>query len=476
MKQKIKPKQPRYFFSGKKILLVGLGRLGGGLAMAKFLILHKAKLTITDMLLPSELKDGLKKLKGQKIKFTLGEHKAEDFLKADYIIFNQAVSIYSKWPKFIIKNKKKYFNNLTLFLELTKNTTRPVIAVTGTRGKTTITTWLSHFIPQPITGGNTPNSDLFKIIDQSAPNNSPFIIEMPSHQLEYIKKGLAPPHIAVITNLYEDHLDRYGDMKTYRAVKKRIFLNQTKKDFLVLNNDNKNTKIFLSKKPKSQLYFFSLTKLPLNKDGLFFENDSLYMQNQKKRVLVTKLNNFTPHQRQNLLASLLTAYLFGRSWKDLIQKINALPAVPFRQQIIYQTDSLTIINDSAATSPDATIAGITSMKKFGNNLLLITGGTDKKLGYKNLAKKIASSLKGKNIFFLNGSATDKLLNELKKIKYFRYQPQVFSNLKDILFAVKQKKMPKKAILFSPGGSSFEKFKNEFDRGEQFNKLSIKIFG
>ena len=170
---------------GKKILLVGLGRLGGGVATAKFLVENGAKLTVTDLNTAEELKGSLAKLKryfppchpelvsgsnklnafrsrnefgmtegllsrhcSNKIKFVLGEHREEDFLNNDIIIFNQAVSVYNKWVQFARKNKKQIETDLSLMLKILSKE-RPqmeYIAVTGTRGKTTVTTWAHHFL------------------------------------------------------------------------------------------------------------------------------------------------------------------------------------------------------------------------------------------------------------------------------------------------------------------------------------------
>jgi UDP-N-acetylmuramoylalanine--D-glutamate ligase len=125
-----------------------------------------------------------------------------------------------------------------------------------------------------------------------------------------------------------------------------------------------------------------------------------------------------------------------------------------------------IVNDSAATSPDATINAIERFKKY-KNLILITGGTDKNLDFKDLAKKIKKEIKPRNLILLNGSATKKLIEELRKIKYPLIEENIFEDLRE---AVKRAFYHEGLILFSPASASFEKFKNEFDRGKKFNKI------
>lgn len=454
----------------KKILLVGLGILGGGEAIAKFLLKQGTKLTITDLRNRKVLNPTIKRLPYKKIKFILGKHRKIDFKNNDIIVFNPAVSIFSPWVKLAKIYRKPIENDLTMFLEMLdfRYPTSPYIAVTGTRGKTTVATWINYFLANSVLGGNMPNKGLLGILKKKA---RLFILELSSFQLEFIRKGFVAPKIAIVTNFYNDHLNRYGDMTNYLDQKAKIFLNQTKNDFLILNNDNKYTKEFLKKKPKSRIYYFSLKKLPTNKNGLFFNRDKTYFQENARLFAIADKRSFSDladYQKVNLLAALLGAYLYERNWIKFIKKIKNLPPIPFRQEIVYQNKNLTIINDTVATSPEATIAALERFKNYKNSLILIIGGTDKNLEFKELSGKIKKYIRKENLYLLEGSATKKLIQELKENKL-----KIFNNLKEILLDIKQNKKTG-IILFSPASASFEKFKNEFDRGRQFNKLIKKI--
>lgn len=496
------------------------------MATAKFLIKNGAKLTITDLNSPKELKSTLAKLRGLKADFVLGEHREEDFKNNDIIVFNPAVGIFNKWVKVAQKYKKPIENDLSLFLKLLGD--EKYAAITGTRGKTTSTTWAHHFLKPAIVGGNIPNAGLFKIIEQGlrswrttslksllllrrivkygsvrcsvSPRISsncvipvekisnlkkeiPLILELSSFQLEFFKKGLTAPKVAAITNLYSDHLNRYGTMDVYAKMKSNIFLNQTKKDFLILNYDDKNKSFFLKEKPKSRIFYISAKKLPANENGLYFTGNKIYFQLNGEKEFVVEVADFTGHQKYNLLTALLTAYLYnyggenmslgGGKWHIFTKKISTLPTIPFRQQVIFNKNGLMIINDSAATSPDGAIAAIERFKN-SKNFFLISGGTDKNLDFKKMAKRIKEILPSKNLFLLDGSATKKLIGELNKINYFKSKPIVFDNLKEIVDAVK-KRVKTGVVVFSPAAASFEKFKNEFDRGGKFNKLVKESF-
>jgi len=467
---------PKNFLKNKKVLLVGLGRLGGGISTAKFFVKNKAHLTVTDMQSREALKKSINQIKNLPLTLHLGEHQKKDFLKNDIIIFNPAVSVFSYWARFAKAKKKRFFNDYTFFCYALKKGERiphkGFIGITGTRGKTTITNWVSHFIKGSIKGGNIPTASLFKIMSRIT-LQSKVVLELSSYQLEYVDKKTCAPRVAIITNLFPDHLNRYGDMKTYAKIKAKIFTNQKKEDVLILNAQNKWTPYFLKQKPNAKVFYFSGIALRKKQQGLGTVRGEICFFNQnRKEILCALPDNLSTHQIQNLLAAMLGAYLYGVSWATIIGRIATVPSIPFRQEKIYQDQKRLVINDSASTSPQATIAAI---ETFANTkpLFLICGGTDKKLSFAPLALAIKKNIAPQNLFLLDGSATKKLLKDLKKEKYVPKKGHLVRSFKDIKPYLK--KIKKGAIIFSPGAASFEKFKNEFDRGKKFNNLIKKIF-
>lgn len=460
----------------KKVLLMGLGILGGGLSTALWFLKKKAKLTITDAKPKEYFLKNIKKLSKYKkqIKYVFGKHRLVDFKTHDLIIVNPAVkTLNNSYLEYAKKYKKPIENDLSFLFKVTKN---PKICITGTRGKTTTTNWIYFFIKSKyknaLIGGNIPEYPIFSLIDKIR-NNEPIILETSCFQLELLESN---PKIAVITSLYQDHLNRYGDMKTYAKIKARIFLKQTTNDYLVLNYDNYWTKFFLSLKPKSQISFFSLRSLPKKGKGIFVKNNKVYFQENGKKEYIFNIKNFEnkwgKHNVLNLLCAMLVAKLYGLSWKDITALIPHLPQIKMRQEKIFENKKIKIINDSAGTSPEAGIAALERFSKEKNNLILITGGTDKNLEFKGFALKIKKYIKPENLVLLNGSATKKLIENLEKEK-FSLQYNVFESLEECLsYSLYQitKSKKKTTILFTPASASFEKFKNEFDRGEKFNQL------
>lgn len=476
--------------NGKKVLVVGLGVLGGGVASVKWLVKQGADITVTDLRSRSELKGSIRALGTgtRKIRFVLGKHDPKDFENADLIVLGPGVKIIGN--KFIAAAKKKgvpIVNDLVLFLGRVKN---PVIAVTGTRGKTTTTNWIAHFLKGKYTSarasGNSSDDALLKLLPRlEKKKRVPAVLELSSFQLELADRAKRGPEIAVLTNLSRDHLNRHETMQNYALAKANLFANQTKDQALVLNYDNPWTKFFLSKKPKGRVYLFSLKKKPKNKHFLIRANKKIvFGDGGRERVVfsgseVERMEKLGEHNMYNFLAAALAAHLAGASWKEIEKRTLHLPGIPLRQEVIVRKKNLVVVNDSAGTSPEATIAAIKRFSKEGE-VILATGGTDKDLKFDALAKEIKKSIAPDRLFLLNGSATKKLIIELKKIGYFKKEkPQIFEDLKELLVSIRKILNTKyhipATILFSPGAASFEKFKNEFDRGEKFARYAKRLF-
>lgn len=457
------------YFKNKKVLVFGLGLLGGGVATTNWLIKHGAKVTVTDLKSENYLEPSLRRLKG-KPKLKLNGHDKKDIEDNDIVIFNPDVSVKNPFVKYAQKLGKQVENEATIFYKLCP---KPIIAVTGTRGKTTTTNWVGHFLGgkySAVVSGNSYVEPLLRTLDR-AKQYDYVANEIPSYHLEYWTSDIPSPEVVLITNLYQDHLNRHGTMKNYALAKAAIFKNQSANQNLVLNYDNKWTPFFLKQKPYGQIWFFSTQTLPKTKDGVFYRNRMIYFQKNGARKVAVRPGDFAgkwgEHNLENLLASVLAGHLAGLPWDKIQRRIKTLPQIPFRQEIIYENERLKIINDTSATSPDG---GIAAIERFdGSSTILIAGGTDRQLDYKEWARVVKRKIKLDNLILLEGSATQKMINDLR---FKVYDLRIKKTLKECFReAIKTAgKYSKSVILFSPAAKSFEKFKNEFDRGQQFNKL------
>lgn len=439
---------------GKKVLQMGLGILGGGVATARFLIAEGAELTVTDLKSTEYLKSSLEKLEDlkDKITFVLGEHREQDFLANEIVVINPDVSADNKFVKLARENGKQIENELTLFYKFCKS--KNTVAVTGTRGKTTTVNWTYHLLKSynsnTVLLGNSPEKPFLGEIS-NVDEDTWVVMEVPSYQLEIIDGQNFKPHIAVITNLYRDHINRHKTIEEYALAKASIFKGQAESDILILNKENEWTDFFVGLNPQAKILFFSKES---NAD--LFSKESF-------------VREWGEHNLLNLFSAILVAQNMGVDNESIRSAIPTLPQIKFRQEKVFESENLEIYNDTAATSPEATIAALERFKD--KNLILIAGGTDRELDFRDWAKAVKDNIMSDNLVLLSGSATDKMIKELELIN--RPDPISKDSLSECFYTAYTKSRGfrgKSIILFSPGCKSFEKFKNEFDRGEKFNVL------
>jgi UDP-N-acetylmuramoylalanine--D-glutamate ligase len=460
--------RPKNEFAGKKVLVFGLGLLGGGVATTNWLIKHGAQVTVTDLKTKKQLASSLKKIKGH-IKLKLGGHNQEDVKNNEIIVFNPDVPPTNPYVVLARQLGKQVENEATIFYRLC---TKPIIAITGTRGKTTTVNWTDFLLKvkfKSIIAGNSLDQPFLETLNKLG-RYQIVVNELPSYHLEYFDPTITAPKIAVITNIFQDHLNRHGTMEDYTSAKAKIFENQSAEQDLILNYDNDWTPWLLKLKPRSRMWFFSLMALPAGSQGVFYRDNKIFFQDVGRAKAVLNVADFVAkwgvHNLQNLLASSLAAHLAGISFAQMQKRIKKLPQIPFRQETIYENKHLRIINDTSATSPDGGIAAINRFAGVG--LILIAGGTDRELDYSDWCKLIRQKFKPENVILLAGSATDKILKNFGS----SFPVSVFDSLAECVKEALSRASgyPKSVILFSPAAKSFEKFKNEFDRGRQFSKI------
>jgi len=477
-------------FRDKKVLVMGLGLLGGGVATTVWFLRHGARVTVTDLKTEEELRDSILALgnDARKVHFVLGRHDESDFRGADVVVVNPGVPRESTFLDIARESGAEITNDARIFFDLVTN---PIIAVTGTRGKTTTTNWIAHLLqsrwPDIQVTGNTPDNPLLKAIDALGSNpTTPVVVELSSWQLEFLGEGVRGPDIAVITNLYEDHMNRYGSMEEYANAKANIFLGQTEDQHLVLNV-SEGLRDFRERDLKGRVHLFTFSGEPLpgEFDGLFADKGrGLYFKDRGylKRILsqaeLTEcIELWGVHNVSNLLAAILVSLIYGVDPEVIRERIKTLSAIPYREEVVFQSDGSSFMNDSTSTMPLATVV---ALRRFSDKrIILIAGGSDKKLRFDSWAKEVERCVRPEDLFLLEGDATEKMVSELKHLGYTQ-DFQIFKSLEDVMRTIgtddNLRMGEGSLVLFSPGATSFGMFKNEFDRGEQFNTLVGTYFG
>ncbi len=433
---------------------MGLGLQGGGVGAARFFAEKGAKVTVTDLKTEVELARSLRELRSLSITYVLGKHQEEDFKDSDLVIRNPDVPQDSPYLKIAKDNGVAVEMDESLFLKLCPNREN-VIGITGTRGKTTTTHLIGAILKKAgfptLLGGNLRGVATLSLLDQVRPD-SEIVLELSSWQLQGLDWDKISPHIAVITNIYPDHLNRYKSLEDYIADKKIIFKYQSQDDYLILNQDNKQSfssneisKRFADE-AKSKVIFFSKKDLP--------------------PVIINSFHLKGGHNLENLAAAYQTAKIFKISDELINEAIKDFTGVEFRLQEIAQVDGVTYVNDTTSTTPEAVIAALKAYE--GKQIVLICGGSSKKLDLTKMAEEVGKRVK--TVVLLKGNGTDELTANSQWPTANGKMIGIHDNLEKAVAAARNTAKAGDVILLSPGFTSFGMFKNEFERGEKFNDI------
>lgn len=499
--------------AGKHVVVMGLGLNGGGEASVRFLLNHGAFVLATDMKDESQLAPTIKSLSEDntldksRLSYRLGGHSIEDFEKADCVIKNPGVKYDGN--KFLAA-AKAIETDISLFLHFTK---APVIAVTGSKGKSSTVSAIYYGLRQAgfdaYLGGNITVSPL-TFLDKTS-GTTPVVLELSSWQLADLRGRKAlRPRIAVITKIIPDHQNFYHSMLSYIADKKLVYADQGKDDFTILDFDDdpaadggtliSNWGNIFAKETKAQVLRYSKTKLPQgvygvwqdkNGNGICRLSEKLMSRHAKAHgketeTILKELVVPGKHTRANVLNAALVMRLMGVAPDAIIKILGSWNGIEHRLEYFHSWTakypsgaecSVRFYNDSAATVPEAAAE---ATQAFGKPVIFVTGGTDKGLDLSPVAETLArpSSVKPEAIFMLEGTASEKMAADFdaKKIKW----RGPYKSLEEILSAVKGWILDKplggeRIVVFSPGATSFGMFNNEFDRGEQFKKKTKELF-
>ena len=413
-------------FYKKKILIYGLGK--SGLSALKYLKKYNQITTHDD-----KTKNNIKKIIKEKF---------------DCIIVSPGIDIYKcSLSKFLKNNYKKIYTDLDIFYNHHKKNSK--ITITGTNGKSTTAKILYEILKDQKKDvrlvGNIGNPVL---LEKKVTNKTVFVIEASSYQLEYSK--LFKSNISLILNISPDHLERHRTISKYVGAKFKLVKNQSKKDLALLNTKD----FYIKRELKSKNFLSKIIKV--GKDI--------------NKTLIKKIDNqyfSTVGNSENLRFVLEVAKVLKLKKNILIKTLKQFKGLKYRQEIIFQSKKLTIINDSKAT----TFSSSVSLLKSLTNVYWIVGGLAKKGDKFLLSKNNCKNFKA----YIFGRKKNLFIKALKDKVIYESFINLEHSVKKIFLDIKNNKTQNHhTILFSPSAASFDSFKNFEDRGKYFNSL-IKRF-
>ncbi len=445
---------------GKKVAVIGVGV--SNIPLIKMLVSFGANVTAFDKREKETLGEIYKELKDIGVEFGLGLDYL-DKIPDDVEYIFKTPGIRYDIPQIVDKMNKgaKLSSEMNLFFDLCPV---PIIAVTGSDGKTTTTTLISELLKKEgyvcHTGGNigTPLVDK----TQEIKPDDKVVLELSSFQLHTIDKC---PQIAVVTNVTPNHLDWHTDLKEYEDAKKNIFLNQNDNDITVLNYDNEVTKNFAA---ETKNHIFFSRKHNLENGICLFENNIVLKEDGKIKETILDINTIKipgMHNVENYMAA-IAATICMVSVETIRYVAANFGGVPHRIEFVREIDGVKYYNDSIASSPARTTAGLVS---FGSNkVILIAGGYDKKIPFKDFGEVVNKYVKK---LVLVGATSDKIEEAVKSSKNYTdlplYKEDTFKNAVMRAKAVADRG---DVVILSPACASFDLFKNFEERGNTFKDI------
>lgn len=433
-------------FKDKKITLMGLGLLGRGVGDAVFFAEAGADLTVTDLKSEADLVTSLEVLKKYKnIKFVLGKHELEDFKNADLVVKAAGVPLESPFIAEAEKNNVPVKMSTQIFAE---NTQAEIVGVTGTRGKSTVSYLLNAILNEHykntdhkvFLGGNILGVSTIDFLNKTKAGDAA-VLELDSWQLQGFKE--ISPKVAVFSTFMRDHLNYYGgSMEKYFADKANIYRSQKPEDTLIVSEQVMEYIEKFGPKPVSKVVVAKASDVP----GSW------------------KINIPGEHNKLNVALSMAAAKVMGVSEKTIETAVANFTAASGRLEKIRNFNGIDIYNDTNGTTQDATIAGLRALGG-DKKTILIFGGADKKLEFDQLLLMLPQYTKA--LVLLPGTGTDRMKDALEQIS--KIIPAVFvQSMNEAVEEALNFADTGDRILMSPAFASFGLFKNEYDRGDQFN--------
>ena len=464
-------------FRGKKITVMGLGILGRGLGYTKFLAECGADLIVTDLKTKEQLATSVKALeKFPSIKFVLGEHRLEDFKNRDMVIKSAGVPLDSIYINEARKNKIPIEMDVSLLIKSAPKI--KVVGVTGTRGKSMTTALIYEILKdnvkyikmglshsERIAGRKTLPSKVFLGGNMRGVASLPLlkkikegdilVCELDSWQLQGFEEDKMSPNISVFTSFMPDHMNYYkNSMEKYFSDKANIYKYQKAEDVLIVSKEMKK----------------------------------LIQEKLEGKILLADKKNVTDwdfvvpgdHQKQNLAYAVAVAKQFNIPEAKIRKSVKKFKGVEGRLQLLRNYKGIKIYNDNNATTGEAVIAGINAVKDQGKNIVLICGGSDKKVDLTSFVKALNNNCKF--VSLIPGTGTDVLVNNCKvkvpniigkdlKAKSTKSRSlDTFTVFREVVMNAIAESKRGDVILFSPGFASFGMFNNEYERNDLFIKI------
>jgi UDP-N-acetylmuramoylalanine--D-glutamate ligase len=445
--------------NGKRVLVVGLGR--SGVASALFLKSQGARVTVSDVKSPEQLREEIPVLLDHGIAVETGGHGERTFQNQDLIVVSPGVPVDAAPIAQARALGQPVIGEIELAAEFLPV---PIVAITGSNGKTTTTTLVGEILAagglKTLVGGNI-GTPAISLVPQATPETV-VVLEVSSFQLETIRSFR--PKIGIVLNVTPDHLDRHRTFTAYVDAKARLFENQQPEDFAVLNADDP-TCVEMVARTRAQVFWFS-RKREVEKGAFVHKGAVLFRREgvQQEVMLASEIPLKGAHNRENVLAAVCSGALMGCAADKIGAAIRNFKAVEHRLEYVATVHGVEYYNDSKATNVDATVKALES---FPGNIHLILGGKDKGSDYTLLNDLLRQRVKA---VYTIGAAAEKIQAQIKGATSIVSSGTIENAVKQAAAAAQSGDV----VLLAPACASFDQFQNYEHRGRVFKDLVLAL--
>lgn len=445
-----------------------LGAARQGQALARYLTRHGARVCLSDLRSEAELQAVRQALADLPVEWVLGGHPLTLLDDADLLCLSGGVPTTLPIVQEALRRGIPLSNDTQIFLEAVPCRT---VGITGSAGKTTTTSLVGEMARRAAqengtfrrvyVGGNI-GDPLLNYVDEMTPEDLA-ILEISSFQLEQMTLS---PNVAAVLNITPNHLDRHGTMEAYIAAKARILEFQSKQDVAVLGREEPNA-WGLRRRVRGRLVSFGFDPLENDDEGTYYQEGFLYLYERHVDIPLLRREQIAlrgDHNVLNVLAAFAIGHAAGLPLDAMLDAAEAFRGVPHRLELVREWRGARWYNDSIATAPERTMAAIRS---FDEPLVLLLGGRDKNLPWEDLARLVRQRVDHVILF---GEAAEKIERALHAVDGERpYTVERYERLFDAVQAAARVAEPGDVVLLSPGGTSFDEFRDFEERGERFRQ-------
>jgi UDP-N-acetylmuramoylalanine--D-glutamate ligase len=441
--------------SGRKVLVLGLGE--SGMAAARLLAQKGARVSCSDSGSGDELGRRAAGLTRAGCRVELGGHTDSFAQGAEMVVISPGID---PGIPIVAKMKKSgipVIAEIELAYRFCKN---PVVAITGTNGKTTTVKLLEQILLESgrnaVACGNIGNAFSALVVDEEEPEV--IVIEVSSFQLEGVIRF--KPWIAVALNVSEDHIDRYERMSDYVRAKAALFRNQTREDWAVVRDEEVG--LWRGQDALGTQSVFPFSSRKRLSEGAYVEGGEIVVERKGKKEIVCRIDELYlkgGHNIENALAAAAAASLCGVGASAMERVLRKFRGLPHRMELVGNRNGITFINDSKATNPDAVLH---ALETVGDGIILIAGGRDKGFDYSVLRKEVTQRVKA---VVLVGEASERMKRALGDAA----ETYLARDLYEAVRKAAEIAVAGDTILLSPSCSSFDMFRNFEERGEEFKR-------